>query len=194
DGVQALLQLELKAYDVLLTDVNMPLIDGYELADTLRQRDVDMPIIGVTANALREEGEHCIRVGMNSWLSKPMDIQGLYLCLRSVLDPAVFQACEIDTPVSDVDEINVPERMLELFLETIAQDMSELKALDRGQGRNETVRLLHRIRGALAVGKAKSLIQLCRELEVAVARDGLVHTHADVAAFIQRVERAIANV
>lgn len=194
DGVQALRQLEFKVYDVLLTDVNMPLMDGYELADTLRQRDVDMPIIGVTANALREEGEHCIRVGMNSWLSKPMDIQGLYLCLRSVLDPTQIQASPGAAQANDLDEINVPERMLELFLETIAQDLAELKALDKSPGRNEAVRLLHRIRGALAVGKAKSLIQLCRELEVAVARDGLVHTHADVAAFIQRVERSIANV
>ncbi|MGL4271002.1 MAG: ATP-binding protein, partial [Pseudomonas paracarnis] len=193
DGVQALQQLELKVYDVLLTDVNMPLMDGYELADTLRQRDVDMPIIGVTANALREEGEHCIRVGMNSWLSKPMDIQGLYLCLRSVLDPALVQACEGAVQVNDVDEINVPERMLELFLETIAQDLGELKTLGAGLGGHEATRLLHRIRGALAVGKAKSLIQQCRELEAAVARDGMNHTHADVAAFIQRVERAIAG-
>lgn len=193
NGVQALQQLELKVYDVLLTDVNMPLMDGYELADTLRQRDVDMPIIGVTANALREEGEHCIRVGMNSWLSKPMDIQGLYLCLRSVLDPALVQASESAVQVNDVDEINVPERMLELFLETIAQDLGELKTLSAGLGAHEATRLLHRIRGALAVGKAKSLIQQCRELEAAVARDGMNHTHADVAAFIQRVERAIAG-
>lgn len=193
DGVQALRQLELKAYDVLLTDVNMPVMDGYELTDTLRQRDVDMPIIGVTANALREEGEHCIRVGMNSWLSKPMDIQGLYLCLRSVLDPAIIQAVESAAQVIDADEINVPERMLELFLKTIAQDLAELKALSMGQSSDEVARLLHRIRGALAVGKAKSLIQLCRELEIAVARDGLAHTHADVAAFIQRVERAIED-
>lgn len=193
DGVQALQQLELKVYDVLLTDVNMPLMDGYELADTLRQRDVDMPIIGVTANALREEGEHCIRVGMNSWLSKPMDIQGLYLCLRSVLDPALAQASEGAVQVNDVDEINVPERMLELFLETIAQDLGELKTLSAELDAHETTRLLHRIRGALAVGKAKSLIQQCRELEAAVARDGMDHTHADIGAFIQRVERAIAG-
>ncbi|MCK3827607.1 hypothetical protein E3O56_19530 [Pseudomonas sp. W2Aug9] len=73
----------------------------------------------------------------------------------------------------------------------MAQDLGELKALSVGQSSDEVVRLLHRIRGALAVGKAKSLIQLCRELEIAVARDGLAHTHADVAAFIQRVECAI---
>lgn len=66
NGIQALRQLELKAYDVQLKDVDMLLMDGYVLADTLRQRDVDMPIIGVIANALREDVEHCIRVGMNN--------------------------------------------------------------------------------------------------------------------------------
>jgi two-component system capsular synthesis sensor histidine kinase RcsC len=194
DGVQALRQMDRQPYDVLLTDVNMPVMDGYVLAETLRQRDVDMPIIGVTANALREEGEHCIRVGMNSWLSKPMDIQGLYLCLRSVLDPAVFEASSapLHTHVG-VDEIHVPERMLDLFLETITQDLAALKALDAGHGSQEGVRLLHRIRGALAVGKAKTLIVACRELETTVAREGLVRMHVEIIAFIQRVEAALST-
>lgn len=194
DGAQALQQLDRQTYDVLLTDVNMPAVDGYQLAETLRQRDLDIPIIGVTANALREEGERCIRSGMNSWLSKPMDIQGLYLCLRSVLDPAVFQ--DVTATASAmvlVDEIQVPERMLELFLETIAQDLAALKTLEAGQGSDEVARLLHRIRGALAVGRAKSLISTCRDLENAVAQQGLTPDLVEVKAFVLRVEQAIAH-
>lgn len=190
DGAQALLQLDLQSYDVLLTDVNMPVMDGYRLVETLRQRDVDIPVIGVTANALREEGERCIRAGMNSWLSKPMDIQGLYLCLRSVLDPAFFQT--FDARRSS-DEIHVPERMLELFLQTIAQDLAALKFLAAEEDRQEAVRLLHRVRGALAVGKAKDLIRVARELEAAVMRDGYIRTRKGIAVFIQRVEEAIAG-
>lgn len=196
DGAQALYRLDHHSYDVLLTDVNMPIIDGYLLAETLRERDVDIPIIGVTANALREEGERCIRVGMNSWLSKPMDIEGLNLCLRSVLDPAVFQtsaATQAFLAGHHFDEIQLPERMLELFLETIAQDLTGLKGLAGGQASNEAINLLHRIRGALAVGKSKHLIQACRDLEATVAQKGMSHAHADVAAFIQRVEAAIAR-
>jgi two-component system capsular synthesis sensor histidine kinase RcsC len=197
DGAQALYQLDHLSYDVLLTDVNMPIMDGYLLAETLRDRDVDVPIIGVTANALREEGERCIRVGMNSWLSKPMDIEGLYLCLRSVLDPVVFQtpaATQASLAGHHLDEIQLPERMLDLFLETIAQDLAELKGLESGQASDEAVKLLHRIRGALAVGKSKHLIQACRDLETTVAQQGLSRVQVDVAAFIQRVEAAIARI
>lgn len=194
DGAQALRQLALTSYDALLTDVNMPVMDGYALAETLRQRDLDIPIIGVTANALREEGERCIRAGMNSWLSKPMDIHGLYLCLRSVIAPAALSASIASASARlQVDELYVPERMHELFLETIGQDLAGLKALKIRQDGDEAVRLLHRIRGALAVGKAKSLIHVCRQLETAVAQDGLLLALADIAVFVTRVEQAIAH-
>ncbi|WP_426128942.1 ATP-binding protein [Pseudomonas sp. DWP1b1] len=190
DGAQALRQLDVRGYDVLLTDVNMPIIDGYTLTETLRQRDSDIPIIGITANALREEGERCIRAGMNSWLSKPMDIQGLYLCLRSVFDPDVLQ---VSNTLHLSDDLHVPARMLELFLQTIAQDLAELKALGADEDDQEAVRLLHRVRGALAVGKAKVLIQAARELEAAVARDGFIRSSEKMTEFIQRVGEAVAR-
>lgn len=192
DGAQALQQLDLKSYDVLLTDVNMPIMDGYTLAQTLRQRDVDMPIIGVTANALREEGERCVRAGMNSWLSKPMDISGLALCLRSVLGPEVFQD-QVPPAGCDADEIQVPERMLDLFLKTINQDLDGLKALNEGLDSDAAVGLLHRIRGALAVAKAKRLIQACRDLETTVVQQGLKRNVKAITVFAERVEQALAG-
>lgn len=61
----------------MITDVNMPRIDGYQLARRLRELDPQVPIIGVTANALREEGEQCLEAGMNVWLVKPLSLTTL---------------------------------------------------------------------------------------------------------------------
>jgi two-component system capsular synthesis sensor histidine kinase RcsC len=61
----------------------MPRMNGYELASTLRERGVSTPIIGVTANAMKEEETRCRAAGMNSWLVKPIDLRSLWLHLRA---------------------------------------------------------------------------------------------------------------
>jgi two-component system capsular synthesis sensor histidine kinase RcsC len=77
DGAEALALWELGDYDVLLTDVNMPKMNGYELTGTLRERGFTQPIIGVTANAMRDEEARCMAAGMNSWLVKPIELSTL---------------------------------------------------------------------------------------------------------------------
>ncbi|MDF5899787.1 response regulator [Pseudomonas aeruginosa] len=78
DGRQALQLFDSGRFDLLLSDVNMPNMTGYELTQALRERGETLPIIGVTANALREEGERCRAVGMNSWLVKPITLHTLH--------------------------------------------------------------------------------------------------------------------
>lgn len=189
NGIEALKALESASYDLILTDVNMPVMDGYDFTESVRQRDLEIPIIGVTANALREEGERCIHAGMNNWLTKPIDIQGLYLSLKSTMNQPSLDHAEVIEATSHQDLIQIPERMVELFMLTIREDLSGLKSAMKEADAAEIVRLLHRIRGALAVGKAKSLIVLCRELEGLVASSGYCAVEVDQ--FIQQVEQAI---
>ena len=190
NGIQALKALEHGRYDLILTDVNMPVMDGYDFTESVRQRDLEIPIIGVTANALREEGERCIHAGMNNWLTKPIDIQGLYLSLKSTMNQPVLDHVEVIEATGPQDRIQIPERMVELFMLTIREDLSGLKSAMKEADAAKTVRLLHRIRGALAVGKAKSLIVLCREVERLVESSG--HDCAvEVDQFVRRVEQAI---
>jgi two-component system capsular synthesis sensor histidine kinase RcsC len=82
DGMDALEQWEEGKFDVLLTDVNMPRMNGYELAARLRAMKVTQPIIGATANAMCDEGERCLSAGMNQCLIKPFTLHSLYDCLQ----------------------------------------------------------------------------------------------------------------
>ncbi|HHQ6602654.1 two-component system sensor histidine kinase RcsC [Serratia fonticola] len=77
DGVDALSVLERNAVDIVLTDVNMPNMDGYELTRCLRQSNFTAPVIGVTANALAEEKQRCLEAGMDNCLSKPVTLETL---------------------------------------------------------------------------------------------------------------------
>ncbi|MGO2335673.1 two-component system sensor histidine kinase RcsC [Providencia sp.] len=74
DGLDALKYLGNYSADIVLTDVNMPNMDGYELARELRKTGFKLPIIALTANAMAEEKQRCIEAGMNDCLSKPTTI------------------------------------------------------------------------------------------------------------------------
>ncbi|HBO1218309.1 TPA: response regulator [Pseudomonas aeruginosa] len=81
NGEQALQGWQREHFDLVLTDVNMPGINGYELARALRRLGCAHPIIGATANALRGEEELCLAAGMDRCLIKPFNLQALFNCL-----------------------------------------------------------------------------------------------------------------
>ncbi|CAI8899513.1 two-component system sensor histidine kinase RcsC [Kosakonia quasisacchari] len=74
DGVDALNVLSKNRIDIVLSDVNMPNMDGYRLTQRIRQLGLTLPVIGVTANALAEEKQRCLESGMDSCLSKPVTL------------------------------------------------------------------------------------------------------------------------
>ncbi|MFS2224436.1 two-component system sensor histidine kinase RcsC [Pantoea sp. B65] len=77
DGVDALNVISRSEVDIVLSDVNMPNMDGYRLTQRLRQLGQTFPVIGVTANALAEEKQRCMEAGMDNCLSKPVTLDTL---------------------------------------------------------------------------------------------------------------------
>lgn len=80
NGREALDKLKQKNYTLILTDLNMPLIDGYQLTKIIREMELKTSrhiIIAITANALIGEEEKCLHSGMDAYLSKPLNIHDL---------------------------------------------------------------------------------------------------------------------
>jgi signal transduction histidine kinase/BarA-like signal transduction histidine kinase len=63
---------------LILMDIQMPVMDGYEATHTLRNQGVNIPIIALSANAMQEDIQKTINVGMNKHLNKPIDLDKLY--------------------------------------------------------------------------------------------------------------------
>jgi len=71
-------------YDVILMDVQMPLMNGYEATQRIKALSKEhgkIPIIAMTANVLKEEVEKCYEVGMDDFIGKPFDIDELIIKL-----------------------------------------------------------------------------------------------------------------
>ncbi len=76
-------------YDVVLMDIRMPVMNGYEAAKALRsldRPDANLPIIAMTADAFSEDIQHCLECGMNEHVAKPIDIQKLMKLLKTYLN------------------------------------------------------------------------------------------------------------
>jgi CheY-like chemotaxis protein len=75
---EALDILEQQTFDLILTDIQMPHMDGYEFVKQLRLQGIKTPVIAMTAHALSEEQERCLAAGCNGYLSKPIQSQKLW--------------------------------------------------------------------------------------------------------------------
>ena len=90
NGSDALQQTSQESYDLILMDCQMPEMDGYQATESLRRRELELdvaptPIIALTANALPGDAERCFAVGMNDYLSKPIDSERLHSALQKWL-------------------------------------------------------------------------------------------------------------
>ncbi len=176
NGAEALTLWGLGSYDVLLTDVNMPRMNGYDLARKLRAQGVTAPIVGVTANAMREEEERCLAAGMTSWLVKPIELRTLRRHLRGRNASASGIATAMAQPLSAPAAGALPKasaKFRALFVSTMQGDIQELEQTLAARDLHLLQKALHRIRGALGVVQMAALSRRLEALESALQHEGL---------------------
>ncbi len=89
NGREALSILEEQSFDLILMDIQMPEMDGYEATAAIRAREsstgVRLPIVALTAHAMKGDGDQCLAAGMDAYLPKPMHAEQLYDLLDTLL-------------------------------------------------------------------------------------------------------------
>jgi signal transduction histidine kinase/DNA-binding response OmpR family regulator len=77
DGAQAVDLVQLRPFDLVLMDVQMPVLDGFEATQRIRQLGMSIPIVAMTAHAMQGDRERCLSAGMDGYLSKPIQVKEL---------------------------------------------------------------------------------------------------------------------
>ena len=87
DGAVAIDKVNAQAYDLVLMDMQMPVLDGLEATRRLRAQGHALPILAMTANAMQGDRERCLAAGMNDHLAKPIEPEQLWLALERWIAP-----------------------------------------------------------------------------------------------------------
>ncbi len=90
DGQEAVGKLKEKDYDLLISDIDMPVMNGFELLDYVKKDDNlrDIPVIFITAEAEREKIVESIKAGLDAYITKPFSISTLHQKIENTFNPA----------------------------------------------------------------------------------------------------------
>jgi CheY-like chemotaxis protein/HPt (histidine-containing phosphotransfer) domain-containing protein len=186
DGRQALERWRSGDYGLVLTDLHMPSMDGYELARAIRAEEQDgrrTPIAALTATALKGESERCRAAGMDKYLTKPLQLADLRTALAELLpslaqpvDPAEAVGAE-GTGVAAVnlgmleelvgDDPVVIRDLLQGFHDSAGRSVELLKAACGIGDMATTIEQAHRLKSSTRTVGALGLSELCGQIEIA---------------------------
>lgn len=85
DGIQALEKLQIESFDLVLTDIMMPNLDGFALAEKIRQKNKQLPIIFMTAKDDKISKQLGFKLEIDDYITKPFDLDELIMRIRAVL-------------------------------------------------------------------------------------------------------------
>ena len=178
NGVEAFERWQSGAYAILITDLHMPLMDGYELTEAIRAAEDGhsrIPIIAFTANALKGEADHCKAIGMDDYLSKPVQLAHLKTMLKK-WQPVVCSA-PIDSPRVAVDvkvlaalvgeDRAVLAEFLTDFHDSANKIATEIRLAALARGLQAAGALAHKLKSAARSVGAVTLGELCADMEKA---------------------------
>lgn len=189
NGLLAVESWRTGAYDLILMDVDMPELNGFDATAQIRALEQDsathVPIIGLTAHAMQGSRESCIAAGMDGYLSKPIDTKALWaelegLSVATSSSDAALSALPEDTPNLGFDlrrALQLMDNDMALFDEMVCiyrtdypDYVARLGAAIAAQDTTQTRQLAHTLRGMLSVFDVPEVASLTEFIE----------THAEV--------------
>jgi signal transduction histidine kinase/CheY-like chemotaxis protein/HPt (histidine-containing phosphotransfer) domain-containing protein len=191
DGREALLKLETGAYDLVLMDVQMPVLDGLETTRLIRReaRWDNLPVIAMTAHAMNGDRERCLQSGMNAYISKPVQPAHLIATIERHLASRDRRLTSPSTPLERMlsdrlmqEDSVLMNEMLRLFLQIAPE---RLDRIETAAGRSDFATLDREVRKISVAADqlaSTSLRDCARRIEEAAASGDFLQVQRDLEA------------
>ena len=195
NGQEAVEAVKSHHYDLVLMDIQMPVMDGYEATNCIRTllRKYDLPIIAMTAHALQGVKEECLSVGMNDYVSKPIEPETVFDTLarwikpheencyeKSISGPKIYEITDEIPVIPGIDVKSVINRLngnksllIELLLKFSQHYVSAANEIRNALAENNitsALHMLHTLKGAASNLSAYAIHAKTCELETALMR------------------------
>ncbi|HIJ81660.1 MAG TPA: response regulator [Desulfuromonadales bacterium] len=211
NGLEAVRMLEQGNYDLVLMDCQMPEMDGFEATTVIRDPasavlDHTVPIIAMTANAMKGDRERCLEAGMNDYLSKPVRREELLAAINAVVKSGISAADGSEQLPAATEEVSVllfdEAALLERFegdrdfigmilgdaYQDISGQLEQIRELSSGDDRITIRRLAHTMKGLAATIGTEPLRSAALMVETA-AKEGEMDS---VRELLPELERQVA--
>jgi two-component system sensor histidine kinase/response regulator len=170
--------------DLILMDLHMPILDGYEATRLIRADNPTIPIIAMTADAITGVEEKCREAGITDFVSKPFEPDELILKLKAILSPVAGmmganrreEGVRLNYPILDKDYglmlIGNKEEIYKMILHTYCKEneniTDELQRSIEDRSYDQAIQIVHRIKGSSGNVGAKQVYEVSSELQAAL--------------------------
>ena len=182
NGKECLEKYKENDYELIFMDLHMPLMNGYEATMIIRETDSETPIIALTANAMKEDVDKTLAVGMNEHLNKPIEINRLYEVLLKYIskkvddyDPSIV-GDEIEVP--EFENINVELGLnhlgnnRSLYLEILKDFYNQYKEFTLENMEEDQIKMeVHTLKGLSASIGAETLNDIAKRIDASMDRN-----------------------
>ncbi|WP_300669438.1 response regulator [Desulfoluna sp.] len=191
NGLEAVKQVETKTYDLVLMDLQMPVMDGLEATAMIRDNlaMTDLPIIAMTAHAMQGDRERCLHAGMDDYVSKPIHRERLFEVIARhtvggaaphASEPTLVGGCvlDFDAGIERLGSVDLYDRVLSRFQEEYLTFPSKLSSLLEDCDLNAVRLEAHSLKGVAAniaadplSAEAAAMEEMARREDLASARE-----------------------
>ena len=204
NGKEAVQHWQSDHFDAILMDVDMPVMNGYEATERIReleQGDAHIPVVAMTAHAMQGAREECLRHGMDGYLTKPIDTEVLWRELDKLQGHDWRDEGEENTvfteqalPVVDFAKARVTmddnqelfEEIVRLFLVDAPLHLQKIQVGEQQRDATTIRHSAHTLRGMVGIFAAERTLQAAADVEQHA-------TDADVAAKVEVLANALAE-